>query len=329
MPSTTNKGYETQTTGSNSGTWGDVLNDSMISFVDLNMAGVNSQSLSSSNVTLTTAESRRLVIRCTGVLLANITITTPGLGFYIVDNQTTGAFTITLQYTGAVGGTPTIPQGGVTLVVIDSTNGVRVVLPGDLLAIEALTATTGILKKTAANTWSLSTGVADLANTTADRLYGTSAAGVSGLITTGAALLQSSGSINVVAATQANMEAQDSTNPTYPNVQKFHPGHPKAGGNLNGSGTPAFASGDYGMGAVTDNGTGNYTLNLDTAFGDTNYWMTGFARWTSTSSPAGILTALSNSGKTTSAMTVVSANSAAAVAIDSTEIGVSFWGDYA
>jgi hypothetical protein len=68
-------------------------------------------------------------------------------------------------------------------------------------------------------------------------------------------------------STQAITETATATDTaTLIGHQHFHPGHPKAGGNLNGSGTPAFASGDYGVGAVTDNGVGNYVVALDTAF---------------------------------------------------------------
>lgn len=283
MPSTSLKGYEVQTTGTNSGTWGSTLNDNMIEYLDLNMAGVNSQSLSSSNVTLTTSESRRLVVRCTGTLLANITITTPGLGFYIIDNQTTGSFTLTLQYTGGVGGTPTIPQGGVTLVVIDSTNGVRIVLPGDLMAIEALTATSGILKKTAANTWSLSTGVTDLAATTANRLFGTNGSGTSGLIATdGTSVTLASSTVSVIPATEANMEAQASTAPVYPNVQKFHPGHPKACGA--GTSAGAINGTAFNVASITRNSAGNYTVVMSVGMTSTAYFVLATAD--STGAPA-------------------------------------------
>jgi hypothetical protein len=133
--------------------------------------------------------------------------------------------------------------------------------------------------------------------------------------------------LGVAAATQANMEAAASGSAVAPNVQHFHPGHPKAGGNFDGSGTPAFRSGDYGMGAVTDNGTGDYTLALDTAFNDTNYWMAGTARAVA-SNEVGILSSISSGTKTGSAVQVQIRNNANTF-IDSTEIGISFWGDYA
>lgn len=131
-------------------------------------------------------------------------------------------------------------------------------------------------------------------------------------------------------ATQTLMEAAASlVTAVTPGRQHFHPGHPKAGGNLNGSGTPAFAAGDYGMGAVTDNGTGDYTLALDTAFADTNYWPAGWARHTaSAGSGAIIVSAEANDTKTESSLTIVTRGDGG-TPVDSTDIGITFWGDYA
>lgn len=273
MPFTANKLLSVPTAGSLSGVWGagdpESLNTGVMGKLDKILGGVHSEALSASNETLSAAEAENLVIRCTGTLLANVTITTPGIGFYIVDNQTTGNFTVTLQYTGGVGGTPVMPQGGVTLVVIDGTNGVRIVLPGDLLAIEQLTAATGILKKTATNTWSLNTGVTDLAATTANRLYGTDGSGVSGLVTLGAALTQAAGVLNAVAATKANMESQDATNPTYPSVQQYHPLHPKAHCRVSSAGV--LQSGSAGISSAARTAEGTYTVTMTTAMANTNY----------------------------------------------------------
>ena len=136
-------------------------------------------------------------------------------------------------------------------------------------------------------------------------------------------------------ATQAEMEASASLvlNVT-PGRQHFHIGHPKAGGNLNGSGTPAFAAGDYGMGAVTDNGVGNCVVALDTAFANTNYWCAGYGRTNDTvgSTNTGVMSSGSDGAKTASTFQVkgfaVGGGSAGANA-DLTEIGMMFWGDYA
>lgn len=125
-------GYEVQTTGSNSGTWGDVLNDSVIQFIDQNFAGINSFSLSASTVTLTASQARNQMSRCTGVLLANIVIT-PDVavlwnGIRCVENLTTGDFTVTLTYNAV---SAVIPQGRRALVFLDSSNGPRIVASGD------------------------------------------------------------------------------------------------------------------------------------------------------------------------------------------------------
>lgn len=129
-------------------------------------------------------------------------------------------------------------------------------------------------------------------------------------------------------AVQSEMEAASSTTlAVTPGRQHFHPGHPKAGGNFNGSGTPAFRSGDYGMGAVTDNGLGDYTVAFDTAFNDTNYWLTGWAR-NDAVAPDSMVGAASTDAKTASSIRIGAAN-AGNTRIDSPEIGLSFWGDYA
>jgi hypothetical protein len=128
-------------------------------------------------------------------------------------------------------------------------------------------------------------------------------------------------------AVQSEMEAAtDVARIVTPGRQHFHPGHVKAGGNLNGSGTPAFASGDIGMGSVTDNATGNWTLALDTAFADTNYWVTGWARCVT--DRANILTSQATFTKTASSMQVTAQRDDNTLA-DSAEMGICFWGLYA
>jgi hypothetical protein len=131
-------------------------------------------------------------------------------------------------------------------------------------------------------------------------------------------------------AVQSEMETGTSTTlAVTPGRQKFHPGHPKAGGNFDGTGTPAFRAGDYGMGAITDNGTGNYTLALDTAFSDTNYW----AVFTpgKCAADANITGYLGASGdtKTTSSLQIRVIGAGTGTLVDPAEVGIGFWGDYA
>ena len=124
MPATALKGYEIQVTGSNAGTWGDVLNDNVIQYIDDNLAGITTLSLSSSNVTLSASQARMCMLRCTGTLTANITITNANNGIYCVENLTSGAFSLTIS-----DGTTTldIPQSRRCLVYRDATNGPRVI----------------------------------------------------------------------------------------------------------------------------------------------------------------------------------------------------------
>ena len=134
--------------------------------------------------------------------------------------------------------------------------------------------------------------------------------------------------LGVAYAAQADMETPAATVVVIPSVQHFHPAHPKAGGVFVGSGVPAFASGDVGMGAITDGGTGIYTLALDTAFATVNYWINGWAR--STTTRASIVWAGPADTVTKSSLQVrtdIADNSAAP--INSPEVGITFWGDYA
>lgn len=125
MPTTTYKGYEAQTTGSNTDTWGSVLNTQGLAYIDSNLGGIVPKTLSNVQVDLDAAESRNAIVRLTGTLTGNVLVTTLANGFQIVENATSGAFTVTFQKNG-VGSAVTIPQGTRALVIMDATNGARV-----------------------------------------------------------------------------------------------------------------------------------------------------------------------------------------------------------
>lgn len=111
MPSqfTSRLGLEEQATGGNSGTWGANLNDNCISLIDDAIAGLTSVSLASGNVTLTKSngtpdQSRAAILYLHGVLGANVDVVVPSVTkTYIVDNRTTGAFTVTVKTAGGTG----------------------------------------------------------------------------------------------------------------------------------------------------------------------------------------------------------------------------------
>lgn len=122
---TPNKGYATQATGDNPGTWGEILNDDVFDIIDKNIGGILNLALSASNVTLTTAQSRNAIIRLTGTLLANITITTECLGFFFVENETTGNFTVTVR-NNIVATAVAVDRNTRQIIISDAVNGCRI-----------------------------------------------------------------------------------------------------------------------------------------------------------------------------------------------------------
>lgn len=84
----------------------------------------------------------------------------------------------------------------------------------------------------------------------------------------------------------------------------------KAWVNFNGTGTVAIrAAGN--VSSITDNGTGDYTLNFTTALADANYAITVFANNPTNATPAGLMTGNNTFAPTTSSVrvqTVVSGN---------------------
>jgi hypothetical protein len=139
---TNNFGLVLQSTNSNGGTWGTELNNQMISFLDNILGGTQAVVMSGSDVTLTlTPQWQNKAFKITGTLTTNVNLilplnssggagTTVG-GEFIVDNQTTGNFTITVK-TAATGSTGVVaPQGGRVLLYSDTVN-VRYVDTGGL-----------------------------------------------------------------------------------------------------------------------------------------------------------------------------------------------------
>lgn len=124
MPSTytPNRIYELQATGENAGTWGTLLN-AVLSIIDLNLGGRLALNVAgNADVTLTSTQERNAYILMTGVLTGSISLvfTATNGGFYLLDNRSTGSFTITAKPSGGTG--VIIPQGGKCLVMVDPDN---------------------------------------------------------------------------------------------------------------------------------------------------------------------------------------------------------------
>lgn len=130
MPSSysTDLKLELMVTGENSGTWGDKTNTNL-NLLQQAIAGYQSIALTSTNTTLsmtnaTISDARNAILQFTGTITANCTvfIETGIEKTYIVDNATTGAFTVALNQ---VGGSSVIwgtTDKGHKIIYLDGTN---------------------------------------------------------------------------------------------------------------------------------------------------------------------------------------------------------------
>jgi len=121
---TTNKAFEKPANGDYVDTWNIPVNGDW-DIADKAFGGTYSVSLTNVNVTLTQANCQNVRIRLTGSISGNITIYFPAAvsGFFIVTNDTTGSYSITLASAGGAPGTSvTAPQAKTTFVFTDGSN---------------------------------------------------------------------------------------------------------------------------------------------------------------------------------------------------------------
>jgi hypothetical protein len=121
MPNTptANVGFVKQTATENPNTWGGYLNDNW-DLLDQVLAQTENVALGGANITLTDAQQNHLVVKLTGTLSANVTVTLAATKarFFVVRNTCAmGAFTITIA--GAVSGTLDVQSGANVLVFSD------------------------------------------------------------------------------------------------------------------------------------------------------------------------------------------------------------------
>lgn len=83
-----------------------------------------------------------------------------------------------------------------------------------------------------------------------------------------------------------------------------------------------FIRASLNVASVTDGGTGTYTINFASALSDANYVVSGFCNFTGGGAPAGILTAGSTFNPTTTALPILTGDSAAGSLLDSAHIHV-------
>jgi hypothetical protein len=124
-------------TGELSGTWGDVVNQSITSLVDTAVAGTTNVS-ADSNVTLTTTtgasnQARQAILLFSGARTAIRTVTAPAQSkIYTVINATTGGFAVTLVGAGPTTGV-TIANGARTVVAWNGSDFVEVSSPSSII----------------------------------------------------------------------------------------------------------------------------------------------------------------------------------------------------
>ena len=133
MP-TPNKGLTLPTNGGDSGVWGPEINNGVISLVDTMIGGIVSIPLSSTNYTMSASDIQNLGAKLSGSLLASVNVYTSNVGFFFVENNCTGAYTVTLQAVtttnypssgSTVGSGIVIPQGVRGWFVSDQSVGIR------------------------------------------------------------------------------------------------------------------------------------------------------------------------------------------------------------
>lgn len=120
MTTTTYLELEDQATGSNNNTWGDVL-DANMAILEQAIARYTAIATTGGTTTLTSSQNRYPIIRLTGTLASNATITVKTQEKnWIVINNTTGAFTVTVKTSAGTG--KTIPRGRAVKLYCDGTN---------------------------------------------------------------------------------------------------------------------------------------------------------------------------------------------------------------
>ena len=146
-----------QTTGENSGTWGQITNTNLL-ILEQAIGGYDAVALNATTgATLTfsngvLSNGKNQVLRLTGTITANVNVVIPDSieKTYLVENATTGSFTVTFKTTSGTGTTWSTTDKGYKILYSDGTNVVDITADlGDIttgaLASGAITATGHVL----------------------------------------------------------------------------------------------------------------------------------------------------------------------------------------
>ena len=110
------------------------------------------------------------------------------------------------------------------------------------------------------------------------------------------------------------------------NTQPVMSGAAKAWVNFNGTGTVAIGA-SFNVSSITDNGTGDYTVNFATALADANYVVVGFATSMDTNAGHqwGFVTSRQSSEHLATSARITSSITYTATVFDCNLIGVAFF----
>ena len=120
-----------QTTGENSGTWGQITNTNLL-ILEQAIGGYDEVGITS-GATLTfsngvLSNGKNQVLRLTGTITSNVNVVIPDSieKTYLVENATTGAFTVTFKTTSGTGATWSTTDKGYKILYSDGTNVVDI-----------------------------------------------------------------------------------------------------------------------------------------------------------------------------------------------------------
>ena len=128
---------ELMVTGENAGTWGDKTNDNLdvieqaiAGFKQVSIAGgaQTTNLLINNSPDIATSDARNAVIKLSGTITGNQIVTIPN-GIektYIVENGTTGAFTVQFKQAGGTGPTFSTTDKGIKILYANATNVIDV-----------------------------------------------------------------------------------------------------------------------------------------------------------------------------------------------------------
>ena len=124
---------ELMVTGENAGTWGDNTNNNL-NLVQQAIAGYEAVTVSGTGTTTlvmtdkTISNARNAVVKLTGTITGNIDVTIPNSieKTYIIQNGTTGSFTVTFKTVSGTGFTFSATEKNVALCYSDGTNVVEI-----------------------------------------------------------------------------------------------------------------------------------------------------------------------------------------------------------